>query len=269
MVPCASPAVAHSPVLRPDWETLAQLASTWSKPLYLNACPTLTHPSVGFVMQPTNWILLNFEAQTKKPLRWFWGSNHQTVAAILKTKPKNPPPPWFWGSTKKPSPPVLMPNQRNSRCRFWGQTGENHRPWFWGQSRENRPNGFEAKPLANRRPWFWGSTKKLVLLVSTCMMQTAHSVTWALDFPAIEYPTCATISDPLHQVSYSFHDPHRCPPYHTCTPWDKQTWFSKRNKDKDKTTKMSWIRIQTSPCQWRITIKPRNWPLDFLEMLKI
>jgi hypothetical protein len=26
---------------------------------------------------------------------------------------------------------------------------------------------------------------------------------------------CLTISGPLHQVSYSFHDPHRCPPYHT------------------------------------------------------
>jgi hypothetical protein len=32
----------------------------------------------------------------------------------------------------------------------------------------------------------------------------------------------------------------------TCTPRDKQTRFSKQNKNKDKTTEMSWIQIQTS-----------------------
>jgi hypothetical protein len=35
----------------------------------------------------------------------------------------------------------------------------------------------------------------------------------------------------------------------TYTPRDKQTRFSKRNKDKGKTTEMSWIRIQISPSQ--------------------
>jgi hypothetical protein len=28
-------------------------------------------------------------------------------------------------------------------------------------------------------------------------------------------------------------------------------------------TKLFQIRIQTSPSQWLITIRPRNWPLDF------
>jgi ferredoxin len=42
------------------------------------------------------------------------------------------------------------------------------------------------------------------------MMQTAHGATRPLDRPAIEYPTCATILDPLHQVSYSCHDFCRC-----------------------------------------------------------
>jgi hypothetical protein len=49
----------------------------------------------------------------------------------------------------------------------------------------------------------------------------------------------------------------------TCTPWDKQTRFFKWNKDKGKTPEMSQIQIQTSSCQWLITIKPRNWPLNF------
>jgi hypothetical protein len=35
----------------------------------------------------------------------------------------------------------------------------------------------------------------------------------------------------------------------TYTPGDKQTRFSKRNKDKKNKMKLSWIRIQTSPSQ--------------------
>jgi hypothetical protein len=31
-----------------------------------------------------------------------------------------------------------------------------------------------------------------------------------------EYKICVIILDPLHQVSYSFHDPHCCTPYRTC-----------------------------------------------------
>jgi hypothetical protein len=69
MVPCAPAAVAPLPVLRPDWETLARLASTRSKPLDLDTCLTQSHHPVGFVAQPTNRILLGFEAQTKKPSR--------------------------------------------------------------------------------------------------------------------------------------------------------------------------------------------------------
>jgi hypothetical protein len=36
-----------------------------------------------------------------------------------------------------------------------------------------------------------------------------------------------------------------------------------KNKDKDKITKMSRIRIQTLSSQWLITIKPTNWTLGF------
>jgi arginyl-tRNA--protein-N-Asp/Glu arginylyltransferase len=47
-------------------------------------------------------------------------------------------------------------------------------------------------------------------------MQTAHDATRPLDRPATEYPTCATILDPLHQVSYSCHGLRRCMPCRTC-----------------------------------------------------
>jgi hypothetical protein len=102
MVPQAPPAVTHPPVLRPDWEIIARLTSTWSKPLDLDMCPTPS-PSRWFCDATDKHNLLGFEAQTKKPPQWFWGPNHQTVAADFEGQIKNPQPPWFWGSTKKPT----------------------------------------------------------------------------------------------------------------------------------------------------------------------
>jgi hypothetical protein len=59
-------------------------------------------------------------------------------------------------------------------------------------------------------------TKKPALLVSMCTVQTAHGVTRPLDRLVTEYLTCAIIFGPLHLVSYSYHDPHRCTPCRTC-----------------------------------------------------
>jgi hypothetical protein len=50
-----------------------------------------------------------------------------------------------------------------------------------------------------------------VLHISSCMVQTAHSVTQPFDRPVIEYTTCVTILGSLHQICYSYHDPRRCP----------------------------------------------------------
>jgi hypothetical protein len=70
-----------------------------------------------------------------------------------------------------------------------------------------------------------------------CTVQTAHGATRPLDRLTTEYLTCTTISGPLHQVSYSCHDPRRCmnAAPATYTPRDKQTRFSKRNKGKRET----------------------------------
>jgi hypothetical protein len=208
-------------------------------------------PFVGFVAQPTNRSLLGFEAQTKKPSRWFWGSNHQTRATSFEAQTRKPSTTLvlrlnqethcqFWGQT-----------ERKCRHQFWGQTGENSRHWFWGQTSKNRRNrfwgqtarnrssGFEAKPLTNHRHWFWGWTKKPALLVSTCQVQTAHGATRPLDRPATEYPTYATIPGPLHQVFYSCHDPHRCTPcrtYHLHTTRQANVILQMK-RDKKKTKK--------------------------------
>jgi hypothetical protein len=162
------------------------------------------------VAQPTNRTPLGFEAQTKKPSRWFWGSNQQIGAAGFEAQTGKPSTTLVLGLNQETDRRFWGQTGRNHRHHFWGQTGENRRHWFWGQTSENRPSCFEAKLLTNRRHWFKGSTKKPVLLVSTCTVQTAHSATRPLDYPATEYLTCATILGPLHQVSYSCYNPHRC-----------------------------------------------------------
>jgi hypothetical protein len=182
MTPRAPLTVAPPPVLRPDWETLARLASRRNKPSDLDACPT---PS---------------------SLRWFCGATD---------KPRNHCGD-FEAQITKPELPVLRPKPGNPCHQFWGQTGRNCRNWFWGQTRENHPSGFEAKPLTNHPSWFWGSTKKPALLISTCTVQIAHSATRPLNRPVTEYPTCATIPSSLHLVSYSCHDPRCWTPCCTC-----------------------------------------------------
>jgi hypothetical protein len=56
------------------------------------------HPPIGFVAQPRNHSPLGFKAQTKNPPQWFWGLNHQSIAAGFKAQ------------TEKPNPVVLRPN---------------------------------------------------------------------------------------------------------------------------------------------------------------
>jgi hypothetical protein len=189
------------------------LAFSWNKPSVLDGCPT-----------PSS-IHRFCDATDKSKPTWFWDPNQETVAVILR------------------------PKSTNRSCRFWCPNRETVTLDFEAKQGETVTTGFEAKPLINSQPCFWGSIKKPALLVSTCMVQTTHSVIRLLDHPTIEYPTCATIPDPLHQVSYSYHDPCRCTPCRACHMHTTReaTRFSTWYKDKSKTTKISQIRIQTSP----------------------
>jgi hypothetical protein len=70
-----------------------------------------------------------------------------------------------------------------------------------------------------------------------CQVQIAHSATRPLNCPTTEYPTCATIPSPLHQVSYSCHGPRRCMPcctYHLNTTRQANTILQNETKVKEK-----------------------------------
>jgi hypothetical protein len=207
----------------------------------------------------------DFEAQITKP-----------ELSVLRPKPGNPPPLWFWGSTKKPTTGFEAKSEEIIATSFEAKqektvatdfetkpaktvaVGFEAKPLeivatgFETKPAKTCPSGFEVNPLTNHRPWFWGSTKKPVLLVSMCQVRTTHGAARPLDHPATEYPTCATIPGPLHQVSYSCHGPRRCTPcrtYHLHTTRQANVILQwKKDKRKIK-WKLSRIRIQTSSSQ--------------------
>jgi hypothetical protein len=176
----------------------------------------------------------DFEAQITKPRCRFWGPNRETRATSFEVKLGETVATDFEVKPEKTVRVVLRPNHL--------QTAD---------------LGFETQPRNSR-------------FSSSCTHYRPH--TTSLDLPIVRpssirpvrpspvlYTRSSTPSKILIVVC------HAVPV--TCTPRDKQTWFSKWNKDKGKTIKMSWIRIQISVSQWLITIKHRNWPLDFSSTL--
>jgi hypothetical protein len=105
-----------------NWETLSWLASAWSKRLDLDACPSPSHPAVGFEGQLINHRPHGFDAQTKKLPQWFWCPNHQIVTASFEAQTEKPKPSVLRPNREKLSPLVLRPNRRKPSQWFWGQT---------------------------------------------------------------------------------------------------------------------------------------------------
>jgi hypothetical protein len=71
-----------------NWETLARLASTQSKPFDLDACPTPSHPSISFETQPTNHCPLGFKARNQETVAIILGPNYQTIATDFEAQTK-------------------------------------------------------------------------------------------------------------------------------------------------------------------------------------
>jgi hypothetical protein len=188
------------------------LASSRSKPSDLDACPALSS-------------LRRFCGATDK-LRhaWFWGSNQETITVILR--PKSP----------------------NRSCRFWGP------------NQKTRATGFEVKPEKTVRVVLRSNHSQTIDLVFEAQSRNTYSSSprarcrphiASPDLPIIQSPSirpmrpcpvlCTRSSTPATILGAVCHVTPA-----TCTPRDKQTRFSKWNRDKGKTSKISWIRIQTS-----------------------
>jgi hypothetical protein len=241
MVPCAPPTIAHPSVLMPDWKTLAQLDFTWSKPVDLDVYPMSSHPLIGFETQRTNRIMLSFEVKIKKPSQWFWSPNYQTVVT------------GFEAQIEKPSTTLVLRLNQEIHTGFEAKPEETVTTGFEAKLEKTVDLDFEAEsknprsssPRAQCRPHMTPPDLSIIRPLSTRPVRSSPVL-------CIRSPTSAMILIAVRHVAPA-----------TCTPRDKQTWFSKWNKDKGKTNKPSWIWIQTSPIQWLITIKSRNWPLGF------
>jgi hypothetical protein len=167
-------------------------------------------------------------------LWWFWGPDHQIIAAGFEAETGKTVATGFDAKPDKTVQVILRPNH-------WQTIGLG----FEAQPR----NSCSSSPRAQCRPHTAPPNLSITQPLSTWHVQP---------FPIlyIMSPTPATILMTARHATPT-----------TCTPWDKQTRFSKWNNDKDKTAKPSRIQIQTSPSQRLITIKPRNWPLGFSEVL--
>jgi hypothetical protein len=203
------------------------------------------HPPIDFVAQSTNRSPLGFEAQTKKTSRWFWGPNHQTVPTSFEVQTEKPE---ATGYDAKPRETVTTS--------FEAKPGETVPVVFRPNHSQTVDLGFGAQP---RNP----------PSSSPCAWYRSHTA--SPDLP-IARPSitrlCLTIPGPLHQVFYSCHNPHRCPPCHTCHLYTMRqaNAILYMDKDKGKTTKMTQIRIQTSTSQWHITNQTKvliTWFLRF------
>jgi hypothetical protein len=137
------------------------------------------HSLIGFGAQTVKPPTFGFEAQTKKSSSRFWGPNHQTVAVVLR------------------------PNHQTINLGFEAQTKKPSQ-WFWGQT-TNKPS-----PLVLRLNWETRASR-LLLMYDTdhtrCHLTSRSSGHQVPNLWLI-------ISDPPHQVSDSYLDPHCCPPCH-------------------------------------------------------
>jgi hypothetical protein len=179
---------------------------------------------------------------------------------ILRPKPGNPPPPWFRDSTKKPTVGFEAKQGETVTTSFGAKLEKTVTAGFEAKPLENVAAGFDAKPLENVATSFEAKPTKTVRVV----LRSNHSQTVDLGFEA--QPRNPRYSSPRARCI-----PHTAPPdllivrslstrhmrpspilcimsptpatiiivaRHatpaTCTPRDKQTRFSKRNKYKRK-----------------------------------
>jgi hypothetical protein len=78
----------------------------------------------------------DFESQITKP-----------ELPVLRSKPKNPPPPWFWGSTKKPTTDFEVKLGETVATSFDAKLEKTVATGFEAKPAKTVIAGFEAKPL--------------------------------------------------------------------------------------------------------------------------
>jgi hypothetical protein len=147
--------------------------------------PRSLHAPIDFVAQPTNHRPLSFEAQTKKPLRWFGDLNHQTVAAGFEALIRKPE---ATGFEVKPGETIDLGFEAKPRNPRFSS------PYAWCISHTSSPDLSIIWPSSTRlmldHPWF--SASGLLL------------PPWSLSLPAMSHLSPAhhetSKHDSLHKI---------------------------------------------------------------------
>jgi hypothetical protein len=194
----------------------------------------------------------DFETQITKP-----------ELPVLRPKPGNPPPSWFWGSTKKPTtsfeakPGETVVTSLEVKLEKTVVTGFEAKPaktvaaGFEVKHLETVATGFEAKPAKTVRVVLRPNHSQTVDLGfmpqprnprsssprATCRSHTAPPDLSTARPPSTRSvrpsPVLCTMSPTPATVLVIAR--HVAPT--TCTPWDKQMWFSNETKIKEKQNK--------------------------------
>jgi hypothetical protein len=202
------------------------------------------------------------------------------------TKPRNPPPPWFWGSTKKPTTDFDAKPGQTVATSFEAKLEKTVVAGFEAKPPETVATGFEAKPAETVTTDFEAKSAKTITAgfeakpakTVRVVLRPNHSQTVDLGFKAqprnprssspharcrphtvpldlsIARPPSTQPVQPSPILCTRSHTPamilvaarHAAPA--TCTPRDKQTRFSKRNKNKRK-TKWNYPKFEFKPRQ--------------------
>jgi hypothetical protein len=118
--------------------------------------------SVSFVAQPTNWSPHGFEAQTKKPSRWFWGPNHQNRAADFEGQTGRNHRHLFWGQTKKSTTSYEAKPGETIATSFEAKLEKTVAAGFKAKPLETVATGFEAKPVKTVRVVLWPNDSETI-----------------------------------------------------------------------------------------------------------
>jgi hypothetical protein len=176
------------------------------------------------VAQPTNRSLFGFEVQNKKLSWWFWGQIIKPELPVLRPKLGNPPPPWFWASTKKPSTDFKVKLGETVATSFEVKPAKTVRVVLRPNHSQTIDLGFNAQP---RYPRSSSPHARCRSHTAPPNLSTARPLsTWLVRPSLILYTRSPTPAMILIATC------HAAPA--TCTPRDKQTRFSKWNKDKRK-----------------------------------
>jgi hypothetical protein len=196
------------------------------------------------VAQPTHLCLLAFEAQTKKQLWWFWGTNHQTVSVGFEAQSEKPATTGFEVKPEKTVQAVLRLNHWQTvplvlRSNHW----QTVKLGFEAQPRNPR----SSSPCARYRPYTASLDLSIIRLPSTqpvCNYLLSFTLGLILLPQSLSLSTMPHLSPAHHEIS-KHNSPHE---QDKCSKTTETVPNLNSNLDKSITYQgRDWCKLSVTP----------------------